>query len=230
MKKTGLFFYPVNTSSMILFILLGLLIAAFLINKIYFGKSAAEILEKESEKTKKIYQKDIDSLISWQDQDIELLSYHLVKKSERKGFGYSVRGIFTSVYQENMLVFQHKKPIGRSKGFTIVITRDHEIWYDGDKGVYVNGEYLGQINKKYQFGNKKLRRVFGSVGGKAFNEYDILSEEGETLGSVRHPENWDMPFPRALSIYKPMDTHDLITFKVLACMKMIEIFMAREEG
>src|SRR5680860_255422 len=134
---------------MILFFLLGLLITVYIFNKVYFGKTSKDAIEKEVAKTRKMYEKKVESLIVWNRNEMELLSYFVAEKSERKGFGYSFRGVFTSVYQENMIVFQRKIPFGKSKnGFTIVITKQHEILYDSKDKVYVNGEYLGVIDKK----------------------------------------------------------------------------------
>lgn len=214
---------------MFLFFLLGLLITVYIFNKIYFGKTQVEAIRKESEKTRKIYQKQIPLLIPWVGKEIELLSYHLFQKSERKGFGYSFRGIFTSIYQENMFVFQHKIPFGKSNGFTIVITPNHEIWYDSKNKIYVNGEYLGEIDKKDRFGNKKLKRIFGYLTDKQHHKYDIISEGKETLGSVKDPEDWELPFPRALEVYADLNPHDLVTLKVLACKKIIEIYLAHQQ-
>lgn len=211
---------------MLLFFLLGLLITVYIFNKVYFGRTSKDAIEKEVVKTRKMYEKQVDNLISWNRNEMELLSYFVSEKSERKGFGYSFRGLFTSVYQENMMVFQRKVPFGKSKnGFTIVITKQHEILYDAKDKVYVNGEYLGEIDKKGRFSNAKLRRVFGSLAEERYSKFDIVNEEKEILGSIKRPEDWELPFPRALEVYEDMDPHNLITFKVLACRKMIDIYL-----
>lgn len=215
---------------MLLFFLLGLLITVYIFNKVYFGRTTKDAIEKEVVKTRKMYEKQLDHLIAWNRNEMELLSYFVSDKSERKGFGYSFRGIFTSVYQENMMVFQRKIPFGKSKnGFTIVITEQHEILYDSKDKVYVNGEYLGVIDKKGRFSNSKVRRVFGSLSEERYFKYEIINEEKEVLGSIRRPEDWELPFPRALEVYKDMDAHNLITFKVLACRKMIDIFLEHHQ-
>ncbi len=215
---------------MFLFFLLGLLITVYIFNKIYFGRTTKDAIEKEVVKTRKLFAKQLQDLISWNRNEMELLSYFVSEKSERKGFGYSFRGVFTSVYQENMMVFQRKIPFGKAKnGFTIVITKQHEILYDGKDQVYVNGEFLGKIDKKGRFSNSKIRRVFGSVAEERYSKYEILNEEKNVLGSIKIPEDWDLPFPRALEVYEDMDTHNLITFKVLACRKMIDIYLAHHQ-
>lgn len=215
---------------MFLIFLLGLLITVYIFNKIYFGKTSKAAIEKEVAKTRKMYEKQVDNLIAWNRNEMELLSYFVTGKSERKGFGYSFRGIFTSVYQEDMMIFQRKIPFGKAKnGFTIVITDSHEILYDAKDNVYVNGEFLGIIDKKGRFSNLKLKRIFGAISQNRYNKYEIINEEKEVLGSVKIPEDWDLPFPRAIEVYEDLDIHDLITFKILACRKMIDIFLEHHQ-
>lgn len=216
---------------MFLFFILGLLITAYIFNKIYFGKTSNEAIQKEIDKTKEIYHKQFSSLVPWTKYEMELLSYHVSEKTERKGFGYSFRGVFTSVYQENMMIFQRKIPFGRStNGFTIVITKDHEILYDAKDQVYVNGEFLGIIDKEGRFLNKKLRRIFGHLAAERYMKSEIINEEDTILGSVKNPEDWELPFPRALEMYTELDPHNLITFKVLCCRKMIDIYMEHHKN
>lgn len=215
---------------MLLFFLLGLLITVYIFNKVYIGKTTKEAIEKEVAKTKKMFDKQLETLIPWNRNEMDLLSYFVAEKSERKGFGYSFRGIFTSVYQERMMIFQRKIPFGKSKnGFTIVITKNHEILYDAKDQVYVNGEFLGVIDKKGRFLNKKLRRVFGSLNNLRYHKFEIANEENLILGSIKLPEDWELPFPRAIEVYEDLDAHNLITFKVLACRKMIDIYLDHQK-
>lgn len=205
---------------------LGLLVSLYIFNKVYFGKTSRQAIEKEIAKTRKIYEKQLPTLIPWDKKDMDLLSYYLIDKSERKGFGYSFRGIFTSIYQENMMIFQRKIPPGKKKnGFTVVMTKDHDILYDAKNQVYVNGEHIGLIDKKGRFANPKIRRVFGYLGTERYSQIEIINEEKKILGSVKIPEDWELPFPRAVEVYEELDTHELITFKVLACFKMIDIYL-----
>lgn len=128
------------------------------------------------------------------------------------------------------MIFQRKIPFGKAKnGFTIVITDSHEILYDAKDNVYVNGEFLGIIDKKGRFSNLKLKRIFGAISQNRYNKYEIINEEKEVLGSVKIPEDWDLPFPRAIEVYEDLDIHDLITFKILACRKMIDIFLEHHQ-
>lgn len=215
---------------MFLFFLLGLLITVYIFNKVYFGKTSKAAIEKEVAKTRKMYEKQVSNLISWNKNEMELLSYFVTGKSERKGFGYSFRGVFTSVYQEDMMVFQRKIPFGKAKdGFTIVITKDHEILYDAKDNVFVNTEFLGTIDKKGRFSNPKFKRTFGSISDDRYNKHEIINEEKQILGSIKIPEDWELPFPRALEIYEDLDVHNLITFKVLACRKIIDIFLEHHQ-
>lgn len=213
---------------MLLFFLLGLLITIYIINRIYFGKTSLDTIKKELEKTKKIYKDEIPKLVAWTAKEIDLISYHIIQKSERKGFGYSFRGIFTSIYQENMMIVQRKIPSGKSRnGFTIIITKNHEILFDPKNKVYINGELLGIIDKKGRFLNPKIKRVFGKYGSKKFNKTDIINEEDMVLGAVKSPEDWELPFPRALEVYEEMDTHNLIIYKVLAGKMMTDIYIEK---
>ena len=214
---------------MFLFFLLGLLITVYIFNKVYFGKTTKDAIDKEITKTRKLYEKHIPALIPWDRKDMELMSYFVTEKSERKGFGYSFRGIFTSVYQENMIIFQHKIPFGKSKnGFTIVITKKHDILYDAKNNVFVNGEFIGIIDKKGRFANPKIRRVFGFLAEERYNKLEIVNEDKLILGAVKIPEDWELPFPRAIEVYEDLDPHNLITFKVLACRKMIDIYLKHQ--
>ena len=215
---------------MFLVFLLGLLVTVYIFNKVYFGKTSRQAIEKEIAKTKKIYEKQIPTLIAWDRKDIDLLSYFLIEKSERKGFGYSFRGIFTSIYQENMMVFQRKIPFGKSKnGFTVVMTKDHDILYDSKNHVYVNGEHIGLIDKKGRFANPKLRRVFGYLGEKRYSQMEVFNEDKLILGIVKIPEDWELPFPRAAEVYEDLSPQDLVTFKVLVCHKMIDIYLGHHK-
>lgn len=209
--------------------LLGLLITIFIFQKIFFGKTILDRMKKESEKTRKIYNRQIPELIPWTVHDMELLSYHLHQKSERKGFGHTFRGIFTSIYQENMFIFHHKKPFSKSESFTIVITAEHEIWYDPKNNVYVNGEILGRIDKENRFVNKKLRRTFGMITKTGTQNHDIFNEKKEMLGSIKIPEDWDLPFPRAVEINQDLNPQDIIIFKILGCKKIAEIYLNKHQ-
>lgn len=211
---------------MIVFIV-GLLITIYFFQRYFFGKSILDRIKEESIKTHKTYHQYIPELLPWTSHDIPLLSYHLHQKSERKGFGHTIQGIFTTIYQENMFIFLHKKPITQSEHFTIVITPEHEIWYDPKNLVYVNGEYLGKIDDHNRFVNKKLRRTFGSVKEKRNHLFEILNEQNIALAGIKSPEDWDLPFPRAVEIYKDLLPEELIIFKVLGCKKIIDIYLSR---
>lgn len=211
---------------MIVFIA-GLLITAYFFQRFFFGKSILDRIKEESAKTRKTYHRHIPELLPWTNHDIPLLSYHLHQKSERKGFGHTVQGIFTTIYQENMFIFLHKKHVTQSEHFTIVITPQHEIWYDTQDQIYVNGEYLGNIDHQNRFVNKKLRRTFGRLKEKSNHAFEILNEENIPLAGIRSPEDWDLPFPRAVETYKDFLPEELIIFKVLGCKKIIDIYLSR---
>lgn len=213
---------------MIVFVL-GLLITIFIFQKIFFGKTIPDQIKKESEKTRKIYNRQIPDLLPWTPHDMELLSYYVHQKSERKGFGHTFRGIFTSIYQEDMLIFHHKKPFAKSDPFTIAITTDHEIWYDPKNNVYVNGEFLGRIDKENCFANKKLQRTFGKIVKRSPLLYEIINEKNEITGSIKVPEDWDLPFPRAVEIRKDLNQEEIILFKILGCKKIIETYFHKHQ-
>ena len=157
-------------------IILILFVATAVIVPILFKDDIKAAIDKEIAKTKKLFERQLDTLIPWTRNEIELLSYFVSEKSERKGFGYSFRGIFTSVYQENMMIFQHKVPFGNTKnGFTVVISDNHEILYDSKDKVYVNGEYIGDMDSKKRFSNAKIRRVFGYLDEERYNKYEIIN-------------------------------------------------------
>jgi len=208
----------------------GLLITIYFFQRFFFGKSIPDRIKEESEKTRKTYQRHIQELLPWTGHDIPLLSYHLHQKSERKGFGHTIQGIFTTIYQENMFVFLHKKPITQSQHFTIVITPEHEIWYSPKNQIYVNGDYLGIIDDQNRFVNKKLKRAFGSLIQKRNNLFEILNEEHTPLAGIKSPEDWDLPFPRAVETYKEFLPEELIIFKVLGCKKIIDIYLAQHHA
>src|SRR5690625_5637868 len=99
----------------------GLLITIYFFQRFFFGKSIPDRIKEESEKTRKTYQRHIQELLPWTGHDIPLLSYHLHQESERKGFGHTIQGIFTTIYQENMFVFLDNKHNTKSENSHIMI-------------------------------------------------------------------------------------------------------------
>lgn len=210
---------------MILFFILGLLITAYIINKIYFGKTSLDFLKKEVDKLHKIYKAEYPNLVQWHDYDIDLLSYHVSGKSISKGFGHTIRGVFTSIYQEPMMIFQHRgSEKKKQNGYSILITKDHEILIDGKNHVFVNRELLGILNAKNEFINPKLRRKFGFLEEEKFNKKNIFGEDDLMIGAVKNPEDWELPFPRAAELYQKLDDHHRLLFKILCGQEMVQIY------
>ena len=54
---------------------------------------------------------------------------------------------------------------------------------------------------------------------------EVINEDKLILGTVKIPEDWELPFPRATEVYEDLSPQDLVTFKVLVCHKMIDIYL-----
>lgn len=207
----------------------------WLMNRIYLGvQPGKNMVEADLTKIRKESQPDLDSLVKWNNEELELLSYNVERKIKKKGFGKYEAGFFKSIYQERMFYYAIKEYMATAKKIVLYArTKDHEIIYQINKNgaqVYVDSEHLGIISTNGEFVNSKSRKFFGSIKRQNKQLTKIYNEQDELLGSIKVPESWEGAInPRASDMEKELDEKDLLLFKIMSIYEILLIYIEKNK-
>lgn len=116
---------------------------------------------------------DIDALLPWDEDELELLSYDVVKQSKKRGLGTTFSGTITSIYQEPMVVYVGKKYMNLSKkanGFIYAVTAHHDFLYrlrNNGVTVYIDEKEVGYLKANGDFVSMDRKKLLASVNTKS---------------------------------------------------------------
>jgi hypothetical protein len=180
-------------------------------------------LKKDIDQLRNQIQDYKSKLVTFTHHEMELLSLNQSNKVSSKGFNKTVKGIFDTIYYENLVAYIIKKyPNGQS--LTLITTSQDEFVYL-NKGkvthIYLNNVEAGILNTNGDFigmNNKKLAFVDGA---------DHLPTHAvwigqNNVGFISNPRYKDKTIPRAFSLLKEMSKDEQLIFLCLTLINLVE--------
>ena len=215
---------------LILSSIFGIALAAFGIYFLYqfitnFKPSNKKVITDLKDMKKEV-QAWTQTLVNWNREELELLSFAQIHKTIKKGLSKSAKGVFTTVYHEPLLAYNYKQYI--SSGVNALLyakTSLHEFAYRITKKeviISMNDEYLGVLKKDGGFysGPKKDKLV------AKINQEDELKLRPIIIGdkevaSVVNASKTTLPNARAFKFVAPMKEEDENIFLSLAILEIV---------
>lgn len=167
-----------------------------------------------------------DTLVPWNKEEMELLSFSQIEKKVKKGLSKSAKGIFTSIYHEPLVAYNYKQYIstGATNALLLAHTSQHEFAYRiKNKEVFVNidNEYAGIIKENGCFyGGPKERLIARINKEKSAKMHPILIGEKEA-GSLVNREKAAVPNPRVFKFVSSMEAEEEKVFMSIAVLEMV---------
>lgn len=173
-------------------------------------------------------QKDIEplthALISWNYQELELLSLIQTERSASRYSKYT-QGIITSIYHEHMAAYKWKKVSGltdlevcyvetKSSNFQFVVK-------SGEPSLYINKQFLGTLKKDGTIYSTK-RNVIAHINmdGSEWWEVDL---QGKKLGSIVNIHRARDINPRAFFLSSDLSKEEQEIIFCIACYVIINL-------
>jgi len=165
-----------------------------------------------------------ENLVSWEGEELELMSLIQVERKVRSAFSSSVQGIICSIYHEHMIAYLWKK-LAAVGDLAIIVAATKKYRYEyiqkGDNcSMYVNDHYLGDLkrdNKLYLSKRSILASI--NVTGAEWWQIDI---EGQYAGSLVNIDKARHVNPRAFQLRRDLSEEKVMVFLALAIFKIID--------
>ncbi len=163
----------------IIFMMLVALLAAVVIAPFIFyfvvknWQPSSSKINKDVNELSLAVQDDIDALLPWDEDELELLSYDVVKQSSKRGLGTTYSGTITSIYQEPMVVYVGKKYMNLSKkanGFIYAVTAHHDFFYrlrNNGVTLYIDEKEVGYLKGNGDLVSMDRKKLLASINSKS---------------------------------------------------------------
>jgi len=96
----------------------------------------------------------VEELIPWKKEELELLSLHQVRKTIKKGIVTTVKGVFTSIYDEPMIAYTYRQYRSTKKNAILYARTAHRQFVyrmEGEKTIIsIDNQVIGTINSNGQ--------------------------------------------------------------------------------
>ena len=184
----------------IIFMMLVALLAAVVIAPFIFyfvvknWQPSSNKINKDVNELRLGVQDDIDALLPWDDDELELLSYDVVKQAKKRGLGTTFSGTITSIYQEPMVVYVGKKYMNLSKkanGFIYAVTAHHDFFYrlrNNGVTVYVDEKEVGYLKSNGDLVSMDRKKLLASVNSKSNELYAPVKIGKKEIANIRKPK------------------------------------------
>ncbi len=198
-------------------------------NRVVLGvQPSKNMVQSDLEKFRSKSQSYVPQLVKWTNEEVPLLCYNYESLARRRGISRSDEGFFKSKFQEVMFYFAQKEYLATSKK-VIIYSRTHEdeIIFQIKKDsaqVYLNSNYTGDIAKSGEFYNTNTETYFGKIERIDTHHTRVFDAEGDLLGTVLAPSDWDAISPPATDMEKELDDKEMLVFKIFCIYEMILVF------
>ena len=164
-------------------------------------------------------------LISWDKDELEMLSLNQINNKKSGALRPTGKGIFTSVYSEPMIAYAYKQFQGKGRQALVYAkTSNHEYALgikSKETNVWIDGEPLGTLNSSGVFLNpnkKELARI------KKSSDQELLPVfmSDREVASLIHPDRLKDVNPRAFQLVKEMSKEEESVIVALAINQMVK--------
>ncbi len=164
-----------------------------------------------------------DKLVPFNDEEMELLSVKQSNFSKKKGFVRLSKGIFDSIYYENVIAYGIREYSNQEKLILITSSIDEFVYIvKRDKTqVYMNNIEAGVLTLDGKFYNLKNKLIGRIDGGDALPTHPVIIQ-GNDIGYIGNPRINSTTTARAFTLLKPMHDDDRSIFLCLTLINLIE--------
>ncbi|MEM6320204.1 MAG: hypothetical protein AAF960_21220 [Bacteroidota bacterium] len=173
-----------------------------------------------------------NQLIPWTEEEMSLLSPRQVNQKIKRGITKTAQGIFTSIYQEPLIVYNYRKYIARGENAILYArTSKNEFAYRiKKKGIDINidGEYAGVLRENGGlYGGRRNRLIARINRDDELQLHPIVIGEKE-VASVLNPTKTTKHNPRAFQFLRPINKKEEPIFMALAILEMVQESLEEE--
>lgn len=213
---------------LVLFVIIGLTLAFLGFNLLRtlfanFRPSKSKIQEDIRQMRAEI-EPFVAQLVPLDSEELELFSLNQLNQSLKKGITTSLKGIYTSIYQEPLVAYSYKKYLG---GYALLYARTatREIIYKISKKetkVAINQDYYGTVKNGALYGNNR-RKALAQVNRNT-NELALpILVEDEEIAMLNPSSMSNTPQPRAFRYVKDnISEAQEQAFMTLAILEMVQ--------
>lgn len=167
---------------------------------------------------------NVEELIPWSKEELNLLSLQLEHKTKKSFFNTVVSGSFKTIYAEPIISYAYKDVYtGTKRGLILAKSNKHEYVYRLSQGVaqvYIDGRQVGVIDYQGRLITSRSR-VLGQIEQSSGNIQEIMVG-GKKIGSLNKPKADAALHERAIQIFKetkPSDKQIVISLALFEILK-----------
>ena len=167
----------------------------------------------------------IDELIPWKKEELELLSLHQVRKTIKKGIVTTVKGVFTSIYDEPMIAYTYRQYRSTKKNAMLYARTAHRKFVyrmEGEETIIsIDNQIIGTINANGQLIAGNGRQLLGQIQ-RSVDELTlpVLINGKEVAGLVRSNQANPSVNTRAFEFTTNMEKKEEALMLSLAILEM----------
>lgn len=162
-------------------------------------------------------------LVPFSTHEMELLSLNQSQKVVSKGFNKTIKGIFDTIYYENLVAYIIKK-YSNGQSLTLISTSKDEFVYL-NKGkvthIYFNDVETGVLNAQGEFLGMNQKKIAFIDGADHLPTHAVWIGQ-HNVGFISNPKNKDKKIPRAFSLLKQMTQEEQMIFLCLTLINLVE--------
>ena len=109
----------------------------------------------------------INDLVPWKKEELELLSLHQVRKAIKKGVVITMKGIFTSIYDEPMIAYSYRQYRSAQKNAILFARTSHRQFcyrfFNGETTITIDNQLVGTIKNNGQLIAANGRQILAQI-------------------------------------------------------------------
>jgi len=210
-------------NQMVVYIVGGLVV--YLIASKYFGdfKPGDAKVNKDIAWMKSEISEFLPKLAPVDQTELETFSLDHKTKSAGGTFERAKKGIFFSIFQEDLLAFVHKEYLNGGKmSLTYVKTANHEFVFRSQKDdnmIYCDGNPVGILKGGKALVNTK-QEVMARIDKSDPNEYAVIMGD-KTVAKLNTPANAPKINPRAFQMMKDVNNDELVVLLAITIPDLV---------
>jgi len=166
------------------------------------------------------------TLVPWNKEEMELLSFSQTEQKIKKGLSKSAKGIFNSIYHEPLIAYNYKQYIstGATNALLLAHTSQHEFAYRiKNKEVFINidNEYAGVLKENGCFYGGPKERLIARINKEESAKLHPILIGDKQAGSLVNREKASVPNPRVFKFVAPMEAAEEKVFISIAVLEMV---------
>ncbi len=167
----------------------------------------------------------VDELIPWKKEELELLSLNQVRKTIKKGIVTTVKGVFTSIYDEPMIAYTYRQYRSAKKNAILYARTAHRKFVyrmEGEETIIsIDNQVIGTINANGQLiagnGRQLLAQIQRNVDELTL---PVLINGKEVAGLLRTDQTNPSVNTRAFEFTTDMEKREEALMLSLAILEM----------